>query len=292
MKTESKGKINSDQKKSKLGQIKIITAPQSSNVNNKLDRKSTKSKATFNPKTNKKNTKAKEAIKESININFKEEAKDESIEIPRSLLCNICHKLVKNPTKCYKCGALFCRDCLMNVLDKYHKCPKCFKVLSENLIKAAVLSKEFENTYIKCKYIGCKEVINLFNYEEHMNTCPFKNVQNMNEIENLHYINPLPFNEDPYSNSPLVNYSLKKIESDKKLDQETSYIRPKKEIEEFFDRFQKEKASDSIHKIFQNIIEQTNCLKDDLNLFINKKELINEEIKNLQKQIKLHDIVL
>ena len=99
--------------------------------------------------------------------------------------CNICKKLVKNPTKCYQCKALFCRDCLLNILEKNHKCPKCFKIISENLIKNTGLDNEFKNTFIKCKYTGCKESVNLFNYEEHLKICPFKNIKDSLEIDNL-----------------------------------------------------------------------------------------------------------
>ena len=179
MKASNKEKTN----KSKVGQIRMISESSQNNKTLTLStkngitlKKSNKSKASFMSKTSiapkKLNVDANQ-LKEStnrpsININFKEIPKDISKEIPKSLLCNICKNLVKNPTKCYQCKALFCRECLLKILEKNHKCPKCFKIISENLVKNADFDKEFKNTYIKCKYTGCKESVNLFDYEEHL----------------------------------------------------------------------------------------------------------------------------
>lgn len=114
---------------------------------------------------------------------------------------------------------------------KNHKCPKCFKIISENLIKNTGLENEFKNTYIKCKYTGCKESVNLYEYEEHLKVCPFKNIKDSLEIDNLVYFDSLPFNQDPYSNSVLMNYSVKKAENDINLNYDSSYVNYYENIE-------------------------------------------------------------
>lgn len=291
MKTSTKIKGTGIQKKSKIGQIKVLPSNQQKKVNSN---KTSKTKTSFYSKaTNTKKTAPAKDIKmkDQINLKLKPEPKDESIEIPKEALCLICHQLVKDPTKCYQCNALFCRGCILNMLEKYHKCPKCFKILSEDLIKTAVLTKEFENTFIKCKYIGCQDKINLINYEEHLNTCPFKNIKDQEEVEKLKYFKSLPFNEDPYSNSPLMNYSLQKIENDLKLDDNTSYIRPKEEIEDLFVKMKKNgEAQDNISQMFQMIIGHGTKLEDDILELTKKKEETNEKIKDMQKKIDLYHI--
>ena len=85
---------------------------------NPRHKNSTKSRASFISKATKKNLNIDAAslqessVRPAININFKEIMKDFSKEIPKSLICNICHNLVKSPTQCYQCKALFCKECL------------------------------------------------------------------------------------------------------------------------------------------------------------------------------------
>lgn len=54
----------------------------------------------------------------------------------------------------------------LNILNKNHKYCICFKIIFENLIKNERLENEYNNTFIKCKYIGCQESVNLLNYQE------------------------------------------------------------------------------------------------------------------------------
>ena len=297
-------KYNQEKNKSKVGQIRMIsvTNPNSKTIalNNKGTlKRPTKSKTSLMSKESKVNKKnnvdvaiLKElAIRPAININFKDVPKDISKEIPKSLLCNICKNLVKNPTKCYQCKALFCKDCLLNILEKNHKCPKCFKIISENLIKNAGLDNEFKNTFIKCKYTGCKESVNLFNYEEHLKICPFKNIKDSLEIDNLVYFNSLPFNQDPYSNSVLMNYSIKKAEDDINLNNEVSYVEDNAKIEEEYNDLINERGDVVTLDIFKNIIECGKQFEDDIEILDRKKNEVNDIVKELQSKITLHEIV-
>ena len=297
-------KYNQEKNKSKVGQIRMIsvTNPNSKTIalNNKGTlKRPTKSKTSLISKESKVNKKnnvdvaiLKElAIRPAININFKDVPKDISKEIPKSLLCNICKNLVKNPTKCYQCKALFCKNCLLNILEKNHKCPKCFKIISENLIKNAGLDNEFKNTFIKCKYTGCKESVNLFNYEEHLKICPFKNIKDSLEIDNLVYFNSLPFNQDPYSNSVLMNYSIKKAEDDINLNNEVSYVEDNAKIEEEYNDLINGRGDVVTLDIFKNIIECGKQFEDDIEILDRKKNEVNDIVKELQSKITLHEIV-
>ena len=289
--------------KSKVGQIRMISesSPTTKTItfNKGTLKKNTKSKNSFTSKTTRINSKKLNAenvlLKESsgrpaININFKEIPKDISKEIPKSLLCNICKKLVKNPTKCYQCKALFCRICLLNILEKNHKCPKCFKIISENLIRNTGLDNEFNNTFIKCKYTGCKESVNLYNYEEHLKVCPFKNIKESIEIENLVYFSSLPFNQDPYSNSVLMDYSIKKAEKDIYLNSSISYVPDNEKIENDYNNLIKGKESSPSLNIFKNIIENGKKFEDDIEILENKKNEVNDIVKELQNKISFHEI--
>ena len=297
-------KYNQEKNKSKVGQIRMIsvTNPNSKTIalNNKGTlKRPTKSKTSLISKESKVNKKnnvdvailKESAIRPAININFKDVPKDISKQIPKSLLCNICKNLVKNPTKCYQCKALFCKDCLLNILEKNHKCPKCFKIISENLIKNAGLDNEFKNTFIKCKYTGCKECVNLFNYEEHLKICPFKNIKDSLEIDNLVYFNSLPFNQDPYSNSVLMNYSIKKAEDDINLNNEVSYIEDNTKIEEEYNDLINGRGDVVTLDIFKNIIECGKQFEDDIEILDRKKNEVNDIVKELQSKITLHEIV-
>ena len=280
-------------KSSKIGQIKMISGPTKKTARN-LRNPVTKVQKKVNVLNNNnkailKNNKINDSnsVRE-VNINFKEPVKDLSVEIPKPLLCNICKKLVKNPVRCYQCKALFCKECLLNILEKNHKCPKCFKVISENLIKSSLLTKEFENTFIKCKYLGCQDKVNLFDYEKHLETCPFRVIKSIEEVDNLIFFQSTPFEKDPYSNSELMNYSVNKAENDFKLNNETSLVNQNDEIENMYQKLQKSEGEGDIQIMFKNIMENSKQLEDDIGLLDVKKDEINEQIKQLQNKIVLH----
>ena len=280
-------------KSSKIGQIKMISGPTKKTARN-LRNPVTKVQKKVNVLNNNnkailKNNKINDSnsVRE-VNINFKEPVKDLSVEIPKPLLCNICKKLLKNPVKCYQCKALFCKECLLKILEKNHKCPKCFKVISENLIKSSLLTKEFENTFIKCKYLGCQDKVNLFDYEKHLETCPFRVIKSIEEVDNLIFFQSIPFEKDPYSNSELMNYSVNKAENDFKLNNETSLVNQNDEIENMYQKLQKSEGEGDIQIMFKNIMENSKQLEDDIELLDVKKDEINEQIKQLQNKIVLH----
>ena len=229
------------------------------------------------------------SFRPAININFKEILKDISKEIPNSLKCNLCKNLVKSPTKCYQCNALFCKECLFNVLNKNKKCPKCFKIISKNLLKDAKLDKEFKNTFIKCKYTGCKESVNLYDYEKHLKVCAFKDIKDSIQLDNLVYFNTLPIKEDPYSNSILMNYSVKNAENDIEINNKTSLVENNEIVEKRYEDWTQEKYEGN-DEVFKNILENAKKFEDEIMEEENKKKEVNELIKEMQSKIALHEM--
>jgi hypothetical protein len=281
-------KQNHEKKSGKLGEIRMISGLDHNSVTKTFNprlKNSTKSKASFIPNTQSNQS----TFRPAININFKEILKDISKEIPASLLCNLCKKLVKSPTKCYQCNALFCKECLFSVLDKNKKCPKCFKIISKNLLKNAKLDNEFKNTFIKCKYTGCKESINLYDYEEHLKVCPFKDIKDNLQIDNLVYFDTLPIKDDPYSNSILMDYTVKNAENDLKTNEETTFIDDNEIIQKKYEDWTLGQADD-IEDVFKNIIENGKKLENDISELDSKKKEVNEIIKEMQSKISLHEI--
>ena len=293
---QNKKQTTNTQKKIKHGEIHMTLDSKVSKYNPTL-KQTTKSKASINTKLSKKTTvesnilKVKEdtsLIRPSININFKSIFKDISKEIPKSLLCNICKNLVKSGTKCYQCNALFCQECLYSILNKNKKCPKCFKIISKELLKPLSLEHEFKNTFIKCKYFGCKESINLLNYENHLQNCAFKNIKNDNEIDNLVHFNTMSLEKDPYSNSVLMDYSISKAEKDILLNEKISYINDNDFIENKYADIIEGKNEEN--PLFKNILDTMNEFNDDVENMDKKKKAVNDEIKELQSKIKIFNM--
>ena len=285
-----------DKNKSKLGEIRMISDSSSNQKNIALNprfKNITKSKVTSTSKIqNKLNTDSSSletSFRPAININFKEILKDISKEIPNSLKCNLCKNLVKSPTKCYQCKALFCKECLFNVLNKNKKCPKCFKIISKNLLKDAKLDKEFKNTFIKCKYTGCKESVNLYDYEKHLKECAFKDIKDSIQLDNLVYFNKLPIKEDPYSNSILMNYSVKNAENDIEINNKTSLVENNEIVEKRYEDWTQDKYEGN-DEVFKNILENAKKFEDEIMEEENKKKEVNELIKEMQSKIALHEM--
>ena len=289
-------KKKQENQRSKLGEIHMISDSSTNSKNmtfnprSKLSRKSKESLTYKVPnRLNIDSASAQETTRPAININFREILKDVSKEVPKSLKCNICNNLVKAPTKCYQCKALFCKDCLSAVLDKNKKCPKCFKIISKKLLKNANLDNELKNTFIKCKYIGCKESVNLLNYEEHLKNCEFKDIKDSVQIDNLVYFNSQSIKEDPYSNSILMEYSVKNAENEIEINKETSLIDTNETIEKKYEDWTNESGTD-VENNFKNILENGKKIEDDILELENRKKEVNDIIKEMQSKITLKEV--
>ena len=289
-------KKKQENQRSKLGEIHMISDSSTNSKNmtfnprSKLSRKSKESLTYKVPnRLNIDSASAQETTRPAININFREVLKDISKEVPKSLICNLCNTLVKAPTKCYQCKALFCKDCLTSVLDKNKKCPKCFKIISKKLLKNANLDNELKNTFIKCKYIGCKESVNLLNYEEHLKNCEFKDIKDSVQIDNLVYFNSQSIKEDPYSNSILMEYSVKNAENEIEINKETSLIDTNETIEKKYEDWTNESGTD-VENNFKNILENGKKIEDDIFELENRKKEVNDIIKEMQSKINLKEV--
>ena len=289
-------KKKQENQRSKLGEIHMISDSSTNSKNmtfnprSKLSRKSKESLTYKVPnRLNIDSASAQETTRPAININFREILKDVSKEVPKSLKCNICNNLVKAPTKCYQCKALFCKDCLSAVLDKNKKCPKCFKIISKKLLKTAKLDNEFKNTFIKCKYIGCKESVNLLNYEEHLKNCEFKDIKDSLQIDNLVYFNTLPFKEDPYSNSILMEYSVKNAQDEIEINKQTSLIDTDEIIQKKYEDWTNESSNEAENN-FKNIFESGKKIEEDILELENRKKEVNDIIKEMQSKIILNKV--
>ena len=289
-------KKNKEKKSSKLGDIHMISDSSNKSKNLTFNPRPKISKKTKESLTYKAPTKLnidsasqETSARPAIIINFREILKDISKEVPKSLICNFCNNLVKAPTKCYQCKALFCKDCLTSVLDKNKKCPKCFKIISKKLLKNANLDNELKNTFIKCKYIGCKESVNLLNYEEHLKNCEFKDIKDSVQIDNLVYFNSQSIKEDPYSNSILMEYSVKNAENEIEINKETSLIDTNETIEKKYEDWTNESGTDAENN-FQNILETGKKIEDDILELENRKKEVNDIIKEMQSKITLKEV--
>ena len=289
-------KKKQENQRSKLGEIHMISDSSTNSKNmtfnprSKLSRKSKESLTYKVPnRLNIDSASAQETTRPAININFREILKDVSKEVPKSLKCNICNNLVKAPTKCYQCKALFCKDCLSAVLDKNKKCPKCFKIISKKLLKNANLDNELKNTFIKCKYIGCKESVNLLNYEEHLKNCEFKDIKDSVQIDNLVYFNSQSIKEDPYSNSILMEYSVKNAQDEIEINKQTSLIDTDEIIQKKYEDWTNESSNEAENN-FKNIFESGKKIEEDILELENRKKEVNDIIKEMQSKIILNKV--
>jgi len=279
---------------SKVGQIRMVSdsnqnvklsAANSKEVSKKAGK--TRSKASLASKTSKQSMLSENSIRPAISLNFDEESKI----IPKSLLCNICKNLVRNPTKCYQCKALFCRECFLQNLEKKHKCPKCFKIISENLIKNSTTENEFKNIFIKCRYNGCKESINLLDYEEHLKVCPFQNLKNFADMENLLYSSSSQTEQDPCSNNAVMDYCLNNVKKEIRMNNETSYANDDEVIENEYNNLIEGKGGEESMEIFKNIIQNGKEIENVIDDLENRKKEVNSIIKEYQNKINLHEII-
>lgn len=195
--------------------------------------------------------------------------KDENEDIPRSLLCNICRELVKEPTCCYQCKTLFCTKCLLNALERKHKCPRCFKIILPDVLKPLDLTEEFENCILPCKYIGCKEKLNLLSFHEHLNTCEFRVIKDNIMLRNIDMFAVKSNEEDLY----MKNYNNEILQKE----QNFRILADSQKI------LSTDEEMDKIMKDFYN--SKINCedQKDLATCFMNCNDFINSFAKDLEE---------
>lgn len=82
--------------------------------------------------------------------------------------CNICKKIMINPTDCEICGHSFCNDCITKT-----KCP--FGCEKKSLKPSSMGIKNLlNNLKFSCSNEGCKETISYLDIKTHDNNCPYQ----------------------------------------------------------------------------------------------------------------------
>ena len=115
---------------------------------------------------------------DNSDINLKYNGLDESRVINQDYLhslddvykCNICFKIMDNPTDCENCGHSFCYECI-----KQLKCP--FGCQNKSLKPSSMAIKNIlSNIKFKCLNPECKETILYSDVKRHDNICEFQTI--------------------------------------------------------------------------------------------------------------------
>jgi len=89
-------------------------------------------------------------------------------EVPPSIICNSCNKVLYQPRRHASCGNNYCFSCIRTLIGK--KCLKCNSTIYEKTINTPVhLELELSNLYIQCT--ECNTKLKKFEFETHKETC-------------------------------------------------------------------------------------------------------------------------
>ena len=153
--------------------------------------------------------------------------------IDQSLVCNTCNFLPENPTICYKCNTLFCRNCLENYVKEKQRCPKCLKLITNAALQNINLKNIYSKYKVKCPYNGCQEFLDLNQLIEHSKECVYKNIKNKNDVKHINKFVILSFEDDPYTKLYFSDYCVRKNKSDINYQNYSSVLN----YDEFVDNF-------------------------------------------------------
>ena len=116
------------------------------------------------------------AAKEVSQPRYKGESYPFVVDVPSTLLCNVCLELCSDPQQAVCCGKLFCLDCIKKVKTRNNdkNCPCCRQPIKTFPDKRT--EQEVGNLQIVCSNVGrgCRERPELRNVGEHKNVCPFE----------------------------------------------------------------------------------------------------------------------
>ena len=131
-----------------------------------------------NPKKQENSNLGKDKEQSLSKIGIKNIGLDESRVINKEYLhslddvykCNICFKIMDNPTDCENCGHSFCYECINKL-----KCP--FGCQNKSLKSSSMAIKNIlSNLKFKCLNDGCKEIILYSDVKRHDNICEFQKI--------------------------------------------------------------------------------------------------------------------
>ena len=222
---------------------------------------------------------------EDDNHNQKNKKKKGNIYgIDQSLVCHTCNFLPENPTICYKCNTLFCRNCLENYVKEKQRCPKCLKLITSAALQNVNLKNIYSKYKVKCPSNGCQEFLDLNQLIEHSKECVYKNIKNKNDVKHINKFVILSFEDDPYTKLFFSDYCIRKNKSDINY-QNYSTVFNYDEFENNFNGWVKgkingEKSLDDVKKKINDASKKVN--KDLLDVAKLTKDT-NEVIKNMLK---------
>jgi hypothetical protein len=101
---------------------------------------------------------------------FPEDFSDEFRKIVHDYKCPLCKGVYYNPYV-DKCGHVFCRECILKYLEKFHHCPfSKQEITTDNLNKLVFMIEILEKQLVKCKNRknGCEWIGKLNELEPHM----------------------------------------------------------------------------------------------------------------------------
>eukprot|EP00826_Nyctotherus_ovalis_P014400 TRINITY_DN14011_c0_g1_i3.p1 TRINITY_DN14011_c0_g1~~TRINITY_DN14011_c0_g1_i3.p1 ORF type:complete len:382 (+),score=74.46 TRINITY_DN14011_c0_g1_i3:120-1265(+) len=91
--------------------------------------------------------------------------------IDEDLLCSICSNLLRDPFECTKCGVMFCKLCIDELLRYKKECPNKCKIAQDAIIRPAsrIVWKLIRKHEIRC--IFCDEKFRIEFIDEHQRHC-------------------------------------------------------------------------------------------------------------------------
>lgn len=74
------------------------------------------------------------------------------------LLCFKCKKLFTNPVGCYKCGKVYCMDCLDFELNEHSRCIYCYDIIFKDIAEQTqqIVDQAYRENSAHCPYRGYK----------------------------------------------------------------------------------------------------------------------------------------
>lgn len=202
-------------------------------------------------------------------------------------LCSLCWGLFKEPMTCYKCNNIFCKECLKSQLDKKGKCSSCFNIIFFDQLKFYENDDYeilYDKTILNCVYYPvCKKMCNLYEINEHMNDCIFKELKiKYDEIcsSNFNNFNIQNTNNNIYNNEILESNEIFKFH---KLDYSNKDKDPflKFHLFDYLEKLNKVKPSES----FENISKSVGSTDITANNKKNKLPLNMEIMKDFKSKL-------
>jgi len=131
------------------------------------------------------------------------------------LLCFKCKQLYTDPIACYKCGKVYCFNCLEWELNSHSRCLYCFNIVFKEIAERVNedIMLEYDRNEVKCPYHKCKEVKKLRYIRDHVTECLYRDDKNdINRLEHIDKVVCFNNDNDIYVQNHLLAYFKKQYE--------------------------------------------------------------------------------